>query len=389
MKRGDVARLIRVSLIGGIATWCIPAYAQEANTIPSSASETGSAISDRDAQDIIVTGSRIARRDYEAESPVVTVTALDLQISGQPTLGESLNQLPQVSAGDSATRIGSGGRTTVDLRGLGARRTLVLLDGKRMQPSDLFNSIDLNGIPASLISSTEIITGGASAIYGSDALAGVINFQLRKNFSGIELDAQQGITDEGDGANFNISATVGTNFADGRGNIVLSASYLDRKDIFPQTSRKFFREYQPLSLPNNGLALAQGNNLYDPAVLAATFAAYGVTPPPGLGEAFIIGFNPDKSLFLTSRGGVNYQSVPGVDSAVIDGMLKYLPGTYSTLALPLKRYTAFGRGSYDVTDNINAFLQFNYSTFKTRRSEERLVGKECVSTFRSRWSPYH
>src|SRR3546814_6944 len=164
MKRGDVARLIRVSLIGGIATWCIPAYAQEANTIPSSASETGSAISDRDAQDIIVTGSRIARRDYEAESPVVTVTALDLQISGQPTLGESLNQLPQVSAGDSATRIGSGGRTTVDLRGLGARRTLVLLDGKRMQPSDLFNSIDLNGIPASLISSTEIITGGASAI---------------------------------------------------------------------------------------------------------------------------------------------------------------------------------------------------------------------------------
>src|SRR3546814_6461945 len=107
-------------------------------------------------------------------------------------------------------------RTTVDLRGLGARRTLVLLDGKRMQPSDLFNSIDLNGIPASLISSTEIITGGASAIYGSDALAGVINFQLRKNFSGIELDAQHGITAEGAGANFNISAPVGHNFADGR-----------------------------------------------------------------------------------------------------------------------------------------------------------------------------
>src|SRR3546814_5655372 len=129
----------------------------------------------------------------------------------------------------------------------------------------------------------------------------------------------------------------------------------------------------------------------------------------------MIGFNPDKSQFLTSRGGVNYQSVPGVDSAVIDGMLKYLPGTYSTLALPLKRYTAFGRGSYDVTNNINAFHQFNYSTCKTRsqgdaivlppdsqfvpvtnpllpadltalldsrpnqRSEERRVGKECVS----------
>src|SRR3546814_6544365 len=131
-------------------------------------------------------------------------------------------------------------------------------------------ALPIYGIPASLISSTEIITVGSSSIYGSEAWAGVINFQLRKNFSGIELDAQQCITDEGDVANFNISATVGTNFADGRGNIVLSASYLDRKDIFPQTSRKFFREYQPLSLPNNGLALAQGNNLYDPAVLAAT-----------------------------------------------------------------------------------------------------------------------
>src|SRR3546814_13415931 len=115
MKRGDVARLIRVSLIGGIATWCIPAYAQEANTIPSSARETGSAILDRDAQDIIVTGSRIARRDYEAESSVVTVTALDQQVSGKPTLAESLNQLTQVSSGVSATPYGSGGRTPANM----------------------------------------------------------------------------------------------------------------------------------------------------------------------------------------------------------------------------------------------------------------------------------
>src|SRR3546814_6422703 len=115
--------------------------------------------------------------------------------------------------------------------------------------------------------------------------------------------------------------------------------------MFRESWRNCYREYQQLCSPNGGLSVAQYNSLYDPAVLAATFAAYGVTPPPGLGEAFIIGFNPDKSLFLTSRGGVNYQSVPGVDSEVIDGMLKYLPGTYSTLALPLKRYTAFGRGS--------------------------------------------
>src|SRR3546814_18765930 len=112
MKRGDVERLVRVSLIGGIATWCIPEYAQEANTIPSSASATGSAISDRDAQDIIVTGSRIESRDYEAERPAVTVTPLDLQIDGQHTPGEPTNKVPQVSAGNLPNRQGTGGRTT-------------------------------------------------------------------------------------------------------------------------------------------------------------------------------------------------------------------------------------------------------------------------------------
>ncbi len=348
--------------------------AQDAPTVTPTAQDTttpigGSALSPtsagNSAGEIVVTGSRIGRRDYVSESPVVTVTSQALQVSGQQTLGESLNQLPQVSAGASSTSIGSGGRTTVDLRGLGSRRTLVLLDGKRLQPSDLFNSIDLNGIPTSLISGAEIITGGASAIYGSDALAGVVNFKIRKNFSGFEIDSQEGITNEGDGSNFSVSGTVGANLAEGRGNVVLSLSYFDRNAIEPQTSRSFFRNTLPSSqLPNGLIAPTVGNFVSGPAV-AALFARYGATPAQYPQAFTTLSTNADGTLFVRENGGVNLKALPGVAYTLNGTTIGYRTSDYQTLSLPLKRYTAFGRGTYELTDHISAFAQFNYATFKT------------------------
>ncbi|KJS06029.1 MAG: hypothetical protein VR73_10870 [Gammaproteobacteria bacterium BRH_c0] len=330
-----------------------PGFAQEAG-------ET-----DKEIEEIVVTGSRITRRDYQSESPVVTVNVQDLQVSGQQTLGEALNQLPQVSAGESATRPGSGGRTTVDLRGLGSRRTLVLLDGKRLQPSDIYNTIDLNGIPSSLISGVEIITGGASAVYGSDALAGVVNFQLRKDFTGLELDFQGGMTDENDGENGTLSATFGSDFADGRGNVVLSASYLDRKDVYPQTSRDFFAQSTPNSLGFGGVIVADGTNFYNPATIASVFQSYGVANP-GFAGAFILATNRDGTLFAPrAANGLNFRGFPGIETTTLNGTIGTLAGQRTTLALPLERYTMFGRGDYEVTDNIKAYLQFNWSSFET------------------------
>ena len=319
-------------------------------------------------EEIVVTGSRIARRDYESESPVVTVSTTNLTVGGKTTLGEALNQLPQFSASASSTSFGgqdlsTGGLSTVDLRGLGSRRTLVLLDGRRLQPSDLYNTIDLNSIPAALISSTEIITGGASAIYGSDALAGVVNLKTRRNFSGLVIDSQEGITTLGDGRTTDVSATFGANMDDNRANVVFSGSYYDRQGIFPSSSRSFFGESLPTTGFPGGGSISAGSNLPSQAAVKAVFDRYGTPTPPS--TTFFL-LNPGGTLF-SQYFGYNYRGFPGL--RIGDGPQQVFGYNnnfdYVTLSLPLKRYTAFARGTYEVTPNIELFAQFNYARFTT------------------------
>ena len=147
-------------------------------------------------EEIVVTGSRISRRDYESDSPVVTLNQSALAAAGQPTLDRAIGEMPQFAAAQGMSEVGdvqgatgfSGGQAYGDLRGLGPNRALVLLDGRRLMPSNPNGSIDLNTIPMAMIDNVEIITGGASAAYGSDAIAGVMNFKLRQHFSGVELN---------------------------------------------------------------------------------------------------------------------------------------------------------------------------------------------------------
>jgi len=184
-------------------------------------------------QEVVVTGSRIVRRDYVADSPIVTVNQQQLQVQAGATLGVKLQQLPQVTP--SANELaGSGqptGRATIDLRGLGANRTLVLADGRRLQPSTPENVIDLNTIPSALVKRVEVVTGGSSAVYGSDAITGVVNFILRDDFEGVEFRAQGGANSTTSAHSQDYTLTVGGNFADHRGNVVISANYLKRDPI--------------------------------------------------------------------------------------------------------------------------------------------------------------
>jgi len=339
-------------------------FAQEVSTTDQSADKKSQ------IEEIVITGSRIARRDYDAESAIVTVDTESLRFGGQATLGEALNQLPQLSASSSSTTAGrdlqEGGQSKADLRGLGSRRTLVLLDGKRLQPSDIYNAIDLNGIPTALIESTEIITGGASAAYGSDALAGVINLKTRRDFSGFQLDVRGGITDESDGENVDASVTFGGNFADGRGNLVVSGSFFDREEIFPTSSRSFFDEDAPFPIYPIGLIAPSGTNLPSAGAIATVFQRYGITDPAQVPPFFsVFGMNTDGTLF--ARNGANFKPIPGArfvkDAA---GSLGWNNDSdYTTLSLPLERYTAFTRGTYEITPNIEAFAQFNFATFET------------------------
>ncbi|HEY7889499.1 MAG TPA: TonB-dependent receptor plug domain-containing protein, partial [Steroidobacteraceae bacterium] len=157
---------------------------------------------------IVVTGSRIASRSYTSDSPLVTVDTAQIAATGQVSLDSALGQLPQFAAAQGRTIVGdvegstgfSGGQSYSDLRGLGPERTLVLLDGQRLVPTNPNGSVDLNQIPMALLQSVDVITGGASAVYGSDAMAGVVNFRLREHFHGIQLSYRHGASTHGDGA---------------------------------------------------------------------------------------------------------------------------------------------------------------------------------------------
>jgi iron complex outermembrane recepter protein len=189
------------------------------------------------SSEIVVTGSRLLRKDYVSISPISTVSAAQIESSGSLAIEQVLNTLPQVVAGFSATSNNpSDGTSTVDLRGLGAARTLVLVNGHRMTPATkLSSATDLNTIPSRLIKRVEVITGGASSTYGSDALAGVVNFILKDDFEGVELSSQYGLSQEGDGEQFDLSLILGSNFAGGRGNLTAFVSYYDRNQVLAGT----------------------------------------------------------------------------------------------------------------------------------------------------------
>ena len=198
---------------------------------------------------IVVTGSRIARPDLEAPSPVTSVTSEQFDLTGTVTVETLLNELPQLIPGNTRTSNNQGGEdfSTLDLRGLGPERTLILVDGERVPASSTTGVVDIGTIPAGLIERVDVVTGGASAVYGSDAIAGVVNFILKDDYQGMELTAQYGLSEEGDGATFNVQGLLGGNFAEGRGNMTLFASYFTRQSV-GQNDRDLTRACQRIDL---------------------------------------------------------------------------------------------------------------------------------------------
>ena len=192
----------------------------------------GQSDSDDNLEEIVVTGSRIVRSDLTANSPIAIFDAEQLQLQATTNVEEFLRDMPQFVAGvGSNSNNGNDGSATVDLRNLGEERTLVLVDGKRFVPFDFQGYVDLGMIPASLIERVEVITGGASAVYGSDAVAGVVNFIMKKDFTGIEFDASYGISGENDSSRRDFALTLGGDIAGGRGNVVFNIGYTDQEAL--------------------------------------------------------------------------------------------------------------------------------------------------------------
>ncbi len=332
-------RLLASSMICGAAFLAMSttaAYAQDDTAI----------------EEIVVTGSRIARPDLVSSSPIATVGEQELKQSGIVNTENLLNTLPQAVPGVTSTvNNGSGGAATVNLRGLGANRTLVLVDGKRQTPTSQTGTVDLNLIPPALIRSVEVVTGGASAVYGSDAVSGVVNFVLKRDFEGFQFTAGYQNTDDLDAPIYSVDATVGANFADDKGNVVLSLGYNDRE---PLTQGKRggllgFAYADPTTAQYNaGFAdrlLRSGSaSQEDGTVAGYNTGTRPLNLPGGAGTA------SDVALF-TADGGVRLFN-PTNDS------YNFAPLNY--MQTPQERYSVTALGHYEIAPGIEAFAKGNF-----------------------------
>ena len=269
-----------------VKTECSPQGS--ASDVPNDSATTGEAT--RPNEEIVVTGSRIRSPNLVSDIPITSVSGDSLLAQGQTNVGQALNDLPQLASTFSQQNpgagIGIGGLNLLDLRGLGTSRTLVLVNGRRHVAADILNnavSPDVNSIPNNLIDRVDIVTGGNSAVYGSDAIAGVVNFVLKRDYNGLEVRGTTAINQGGFGGNQLISAVAGHNFSEGRGNITVSGQFTHQDRVFA-SSVPYFRtvsgiatvDTDPGGLPNGSDGFPDAIFLRD--IRSATNNPYGLIP---------------------------------------------------------------------------------------------------------------
>lgn len=352
------ASLLTGTIIAG-AVFVTPVYAQQdASSEP--ATQPGAAdTSDIAEMNVItVTGSRIQQRNIETAAPVAVVQDEEFQLSGTVNVENVVNSLPQVIPGTTSFSNNPGnGTATLDLRGLGETRTLVLVNGRRWMSFDTSQVVDLNTIPSFLLDSVDVVTGGASAVYGSDALAGVVNFRLR-DVQGVEMGGQYSLTERGDGAAYEVYGAIGTAFDDGRGNATVFGEYYNRESVF-QGDRAFSRfalggetfgvplqQFGSSTTPNGTITYIGGANGTGPFFRRDNPNTPAVEPTDdGIG-AFDQATN---AVFFDTPGTFR----PGT------GSYNYAPANY--LQIPQERYLIGGYADYDIVDGHTAFAEVTYA----------------------------
>ena len=311
---------------------------------------------------IIVTGSRIQRRNVETAAPVAVVDSAEFELSGTVNVENVVNALPQVVPGVTSNSNNPGnGTASLDLRGLGSTRNLVLVNGRRWMFFDTNQTVDLNTIPQFLLESVDVVTGGASAVYGSDALSGVVNFRLRQ-VQGVELGGQYSITEEGDADRYEIHGAIGTDFADGRGNVTVFGEYYNRESLF-QGDRAFSNfalggETSSAPLQQFGSSTVPFGRINTPGSIDINAA--GDTLP--LGAGLVI----DDAVFDTA----------GVGRARAGDLYNYAPVNY--LQLPQERYLLGGYAEYEVADFATVYGEV---TYVNNRVDAALAATPVTGTF--------
>ena len=305
------------------------------------------------ADQIVVTGSRLPA-GVKAPTPLTVLGSRQIEDRAPATIGEILQQVPSFGEIDSPNTAGvtsrGGGQINPDLRGLGASRTLVLINGRRHVPTATTGSVDLKVVPTLLVDRVEVVTGGASAAYGSDAVSGVVDIVLKDDLTGIQGTADYGISEHGDGEERRLSLAVGTSFAGGRGHLMAGFDYVNIGGIGTQLTRDWGRRDVGL-ITNPGFA-ANGlpNFIISPNVHSA------ITTPGGLivsGPLRGIAFGPGGTTFRYNFGQVFGSTMIGGDGANQNENLLALLGT------PTESINALASAKYDVTDKIQLFAELS------------------------------
>ncbi len=361
-----------------------PAFAQETPTVAAQTTADAAAQTPADpalpanaqagqaeeaAPDIVVTGSRIASPSATAASPLQTVGIAQIQQAGAINVQDVLLQnpafgTPGISRTNSSFATQAAGVATVNLRNLGEDRTLVLVNGRRFVSGVPGSSaVDLNVIPTQFLERVDTLTGGASAVYGSDAVAGVVNMIYKTKFDGVQLDGQVGMSQYGDGFDRQINALVGKNFADGRGNVMLFGGYSKQGTVL---KRDRFTEAGSSAIDSSSLVYSTGEDAdyFTPQRSLSGYAPQGR-------------YYAGDSIFTYGQDGAlrNCASPNGTAGCVnADGSAAGPDGfnrsDFRYLAVPVERYVTAGRANFEVSPALNLFVEGNYAKTKVSTVNE-------------------
>jgi len=336
-----LSKSVQLALVFGVASPLFMSGAVSAQEQPAA---------DDKIEKIQVTGSRIRSANAMSTSPIATIGELEIKQQQQPEVERIIRSLPAALPGDgSNVNNGSGGAATINLRGLGRNRNLVLMNGKRLVPFNTRGEVDTSSIPTALIERIDLVTGGASAVYGSDAISGAMNVILKNDFEGVELEMSHSRTAEADGFTKNASLTLGGNFDDDKGNAVLSIGWLDRDDVMLGD--------RPLGLL--GIESASGANYQN--------FLNGVvpTPPadPSCGGTNSVAAGGSTTTIPTR---IALFGVPSVAGQFRDGgnigsncsVFNFNP--YNYYQTPAKRFSATSMARYNINDETTVFANMNY-----------------------------
>lgn len=303
---------------------------------------------DDSIEEITVTGTRITRPGVESASPIYSVDQDEISMQQQPEVERILRLLPITKAEDGQNvNNGTAGVASINLRGLGPQRNLVLIDGKRVTPYNIDGIVDTSQIPTALIDRIDIITGGASAVYGSDAISGALNFVMKRDFEGVDLQGNYSFTNENDGDNRHLALTVGTNMADGRGNVVMTFNYTKRDGVLLGD--------RPLG--QLGIGTADGSNYAE--FLAGQAPEPGPAGCGGPGSVVAGGSTTTVPTRLQIAGGSSLGQFRE-DGTLQGNCSVYNFNPWNYYQTPLERFGGSALGHFEINEHVEVYGRLNF-----------------------------